>query len=108
MKTLKLTLKKQSFDVMVTGEKCEEFREPSQWMLSRLYCKDGTRKHYDRIEYTNGYGSDRPTFTTDFCGFELVEGGVERVYSNNLKIASSGPLIVIHHSQVLRISNGRN
>ena len=37
MKVLRLTLKKKAFDVMVTGEKQEEFRKYSKWIESRLF-----------------------------------------------------------------------
>jgi len=36
-KTLFLSLKKQPFDVMVTGEKKEEFRKNKNWIRSRLF-----------------------------------------------------------------------
>ncbi len=50
---LHLTLSKMPFEVMVTGEKSTEYREPSKWILSRLQGKD-----YDLIKFVNGYGSD--------------------------------------------------
>ena len=50
MSTLKLSINKKAFDVMVTGEKTEEFRDESKWIMSRL------KKDYDFVQFTNGYG----------------------------------------------------
>lgn len=69
---LRLTLKVMPFQVMKTGEKLEEFREPSDWIRSRLFTKDGMPREYDMIEYVNGYGATRPRLFTDYCGFELI------------------------------------
>jgi hypothetical protein len=55
MKILKLTLQKQPFEVMVTGEKTSEFRRPSYWLMNRLVDKNGNKKHYDYVEFINGY-----------------------------------------------------
>ena len=43
MTTLKLSINKKAFDVMVSGEKTEEFRDVSKWILSRL------KKDYEYI-----------------------------------------------------------
>jgi len=104
LRTLRLTLKKAPFDVMVTGEKTEEFREDSQWIRSRLFNKDGSPRQCDQIEYVNGYGADRPRFTTDFQGFELL-ASVNRQYSNGLEVQSDTPLFCIRHSKVLGTVN---
>lgn len=104
LKTLRLTLKKAPFEVMLTGEKTEEFREPSDWIRSRLFNPDGSMRDYDRIEYTNGYGLTRPRFVTDFIGFELLEC-VHRQYSNGLKVVSDQPVYAIKHSQIIEKHN---
>lgn len=67
-KILHLSLKKEAFEVMVTGEKSEEFRKPSKWILSRLYDKSGKPKEYDVIKFTQGYGAHRPHFVCKFEG----------------------------------------
>lgn len=55
---------------MVTGEKREEFRKPSKWMLSRMFNKnkDGSKsfKKYDLVKFVNGYGNDKPYFIAEF------------------------------------------
>lgn len=92
---------REPFDVMVTEEKLEEFRKVCDWMTSRLYEKNGDIKHYDYIEYTNGYGHHRPRFVTDYLGFELVHTGIRRSYSNGLEIDISDSIYVIRNSKVL-------
>lgn len=103
MSTLRLTLKKKPFEVMVTGEKKEEFRANTPWIYSRLFDKNGNPRHYDQIEYVNGYGANRPRFVTDFCGFEMVNG-VDQKYSNGLHVKTQEPTFVIRHTRVLKKS----
>lgn len=87
MKTLHLTLSKQPFEVMVTGEKDEEFRKGGDWIQSRLMTPDGDEKEYDVIKFTNGYGKDKPYLICKYLGFfEIYMNGLQRTYSNGLKI----------------------
>jgi len=65
---LYLSLKKEPFAVMVTGEKQEEFRKNSGWIRSRLFDKKDNEKKYDYIKFVNGYGADKPYFICKyFC-----------------------------------------
>lgn len=105
VRVLRLSLNKTPFEVMVTGEKREEFRKVCRWIESRLFNKDGSKREYDYIEYVNGYGSDRPRFVTDFKGFELVDGGIHRKYSNGLELNITETQYVIQHSKVLEVKN---
>ena len=84
--TLKLVVSKKPFEVMKTGEKVEEFRRISKWMDSRLYNKDGTKRHYDLIQISHGYGPDRPTFIAKYEGFHIVNT-VRKTYSNMLNVS---------------------
>ena len=43
-KVLKLTLKKKWFDLMQSGEKKIEFRDPSDWIFSRLLDENSNEK----------------------------------------------------------------
>lgn len=85
-KTLKLTLKAEPFEVMISGEKIAEYRKPSAWIMSRLYNKDGSEKEYDFVKFTNGYNSDSPSFLAIYCGFEIVEQNQIITYSNGLVV----------------------
>jgi len=88
-KVLHLSLKKEPFDVMVTGEKFIEFRNPTKWIMSRLENKDGTPKKYDVIKFTNGYRPTKPNFVCQYKGFDEVDeqsGPVNFEFSNGLNV----------------------
>lgn len=95
MKTLHLTLKKKWFDMILSGEKKEEYREikpywerrfcPSyvNWSTGR-YPKSSiyTRTFYieclcrkvDIIRFTNGYSKNSPTFDIECKGITTGTG----------------------------------
>lgn len=58
MKYLHLTLKKNWFDLILSGEKKEEYREIKPYWEKRLI-----GKKYDRIIFRNGYTTNAPQFT---------------------------------------------
>jgi len=87
MKTLHLSLRKEPFEVMVTGEKGLEFRKKSKWIRSRLFNKDGTRKQYDVIKFVNGYGNDKPYFMCLYGSFIETPVNLKSFeYSNGLVV----------------------
>ena len=88
MKTLYLTLHKKAFEVMVTGEKKEEFRKYTKWSESRLIdSRTHINKKYDVIKFVNGYGNDKPYFICEFKGFtQIYKNTATREYSNGLKV----------------------
>jgi hypothetical protein len=92
--TLKLTLSKKPFDVMITGEKTVEYRRQSQWMKSRLFDKHGNPREYSYIEFVNGYGNDRPRFTVEFKGVSVIERAYQ-IFSNGLTIDIKKPVYMI-------------
>ena len=94
--TLKLVISKKPFDVMITGEKLEEFRVPSKWIESRLFDKKGNPREYELIQFTNGYGKDRSTFTAKYKGF-TKEHNIKREYSNGLKLEGNEFYVISYH-----------
>jgi hypothetical protein len=54
MRVLHLTLKKQWFDMIASGEKTEEYREIKPYWHVRL------NKDYDAVLFRNGYAKDAP------------------------------------------------
>ncbi len=86
---------------MVTGEKVDEFRKPSDWIRSRLFHKDGSLKHYDVVKYTNGYGKDKPTFTCKYNGCYVATVDEEHTYSNGLTVAVQEGDFIIMNGDVL-------
>lgn len=96
-KTLFLSLKKQPFDVMVTGEKKEEFRKNKNWIRSRLFDKSNNEKKYKYIKFVNGYGKNKPYFICEYKGFvECHMNATDRKYSNGLIVSgiSKGDFII--------------
>jgi len=104
MKVLRLTLHRQAFEVMVTGEKSHEFRVCSKWIKSRLLHKNGHKRRYDLVEFANGYGKKRPRFTCKFLGADIVQR-VRQVYSNGLRVESADPVWCISLGEIVRIWN---
>ena len=102
--TLKLTLSKKPFEVMITGEKTEEFREVKKWVTSRLYNKDGSKKEYKYVKFTNGYGKDRPYFICIFNG-TYIGNHINRTYSNNLNLSFENEIYVIELGEIIITKN---
>lgn len=69
MKILELILKRRWFDMIASGEKREEYRQPSKWILSRL---EG--KKYDAVRFRNGYNPDSPVCVCEFKGWKFGYG----------------------------------
>lgn len=97
MKILRLSLHKLPFDIMKTGDKKLEFRKPSKWIMSRLVDKNGEPKHYDYVEFTNGYGADKPKFMAEYKGFEFSKTLLPATYhyTNGLSVVVSNGDVII-------------
>lgn len=100
MTTLRLTLSKKPFEVMVTGEKNIEYRRVSQWIVSRLFDKQGKPREYDTIEFVNGYGKDRPRFTVVYKGFTLLDS-VDETFSNGLSVIVNEPVYAVYCGEIV-------
>lgn len=79
---LRLTLKKEWFDMILSGEKKEEYRDIKDYWRARLeetprYPFEFNPKHFDLVEFTNGYGSDKPRIVVQCFGIELGESKPE-------------------------------
>lgn len=85
-KQLHLSLTPMPFDVMATGEKDKEFRRPSQWIISRLFHKDGTPKLISEVIFIQGYGDHRPRFKAILRGVEIATKEYQVKYSNGLVV----------------------
>jgi len=80
VRVLRLTLKKKWFDMIISGEKKEEYREIKQYWIKRLTNQnpDGTvngksfYKDYNFVEFINGYGKDAPKM---IVRLEVIEMG---------------------------------
>ena len=88
MSSLKLTLNREPFELIFFGEKTEEHRLDNQrtrWMRSRSFHKNGTRKHCNFVEFTQGYGKQYPWIKVEFKGFYEVNQ-VYQKYSNGFTV----------------------
>ena len=99
-KVLKLTLKKKWFDLMKDGFKKIEFREPSDWIFSRLLDENGDAKKYDLIEFRNGYGKNAPSFCCEFLGWDIEEKQTEYIFGS-VKIISEVGTVKIYLGKIL-------
>lgn len=75
MRILKMTLNKEFFDQILSGEKIEEYRDFTPFWESRLLEKDTEEivfREYDAIEFKNGYGAKVPTMLVEWKGADLV------------------------------------
>jgi hypothetical protein len=85
-KVLHLTLKKKWFDMIVSGEKKEEYREVKEYWAKRfvkaINYELGFRqlnasfelKDFDIVRFKNGYAKDAPVMDIECLGIELKEG----------------------------------
>lgn len=71
-KTLYLTLKKQWFDLINSGMKTEEYREIKPYWQKRL-----DDKHYEIVEFRNGYQKDAPKMIFQIKEIFKGKGNVE-------------------------------
>jgi hypothetical protein len=98
-RVLHLTLSKLPFEVMVTGEKNIEYREPSKWILSRLIAKQ-----YDLVKFVNGYGN-RPYFVAKFIGWDLETSPHVVIFSNGLRVDVREGIVKIYIGEILEKGN---
>ena len=71
MKTLKIVIKKEWFDLIKSGKKKIEYREAKPFWHSRLKDSNGKYIKYDRIEFINGYIKNARRMIAEFDGVSL-------------------------------------
>lgn len=98
VRILHLTLKKEWFDLMISGKKRVEYRKPSKWIISRL------EKEYDVIRFINGYGSDKPYFVCEYKGFEISKKS-ETINLEKSEIQVEKGSYMINLGKILEIGN---
>lgn len=103
MKILHLILKKKWFDMILSGEKKEEYREIKPYWTKRFFNKDGSTKDYNIIRFKNGYNPDSPMFDIDFKGIRIGKGKPEWGGDEyNVYIISLGDIIKYNHNRPLK------
>jgi len=74
-KTLHLVLKRKWFDMILSGEKVEEYRELSDHWCKRLLEKNSMDpKYFDTITFSHGYAKDRDQFVINYLDLEINSG----------------------------------
>ena len=95
-RTLELTLKRKWFDMVASGEKKEEYRAASKWIMSRI---EG--KKYETVRFRNGYNADSPVCVCEYLGWELGYGKLKWGGGS----AIGNPIVVIKLGNVLMLLN---
>jgi hypothetical protein len=77
--TLHLVLKRRWFDMILSGDKKEEYREIFSHWTKRLTVKgsDLIFKNFNTVTFTNGYRPNSPRFTIECKGIEIRTGKPE-------------------------------
>lgn len=104
MRILKMTLNKEFFDQILSGEKIEEYRDFTPFWESRLLEKDTEEivfREYDAIEFKNGYGAEVPTMLVEWKGAELALWDDAPENSENPEDYS----FIIHLGKILETKN---
>lgn len=110
---LKLTVKKEWFDLIKSGEKTEEYREVKKYWYKRLVFSGITRhekdnperewefiqaykyKHFEYVEFKNGYSKDAPTIIAKLKGIRIgnpTQGG-KHLFKDDVFIISIGDIV---------------
>ena len=95
MKTLHLTLKKKWFDMILSGEKKEEYRETKPYWIKRIKFDLWNKKPFHIIKFTSGYAKNAPTFEIECLGIEI--GKAKPEWSDNWQ----GDVFIIKLGNVL-------
>ena len=93
MKVLYLTIKREWFDKILSGEKTIEYREVKRYWHCRLIKKEQYVK-FDYIIFKNGYSKNAPTIKIKHIKTERIYG-----YSTDLKIDKQ--VYAIHLGEII-------
>ena len=96
MKTLHLTLKKKWFDMILSGEKKEEYREIKEYWTNRLFEKE----KFDVISFRNGYATNAPTMIIECLG---ITTGIPKVKWCDLDFPEE--VIIIKLGKIIETKN---
>lgn len=77
MKILHLTLKKKWFDMILSGEKKEEYREFKEYWKKRLDWYNPNGYFINKIKFINGYGNNRPWFIVELERIQTGTGFIK-------------------------------
>ena len=85
--TLKIFIKGIYFDQIIAQTKITECRKVTPFWASRLLVSNNKKRHYEHIEFINGYRPDSPSVITGYKGFrkkgEEYLIGIGRIIKKN-------------------------
>lgn len=112
MKTLNLTVTKQWFYMILSGEKTEEYRELKEYWQNRLMHYEIAERNsfalikrhtdykaYTHIQFRNGYAKNAPTMIVECNGITI--GKCRPEWSGNME----GDHFIIHLGKILETKN---
>lgn len=91
---LRLTIKKEWYDLIKSGVKTEEYREIKEYWNQRLR-PNGDIKEFDFIEFKNGYSKTSPVLITECNGITIgnpKQAGAN-LFENDVFIISIGRIV---------------
>lgn len=93
MGILNLTIEKKWFDMILSGEKKEEYRDIKPFYDNRF------KKEYTKVKLTNGYGKHRPSVILEL---KSVSKGVTK---GDIAPVGGKETYVLHLGKILTIKN---
>ena len=106
--TLHVSLYKEPFEVMETGEKDREYRVDSTRNKSLIYHKNGVLKDLKYLKATNGYGHKRPYFVAEIKYITRAKINYTMKYSNGLVVRISKGNFIIRLGRIIERGNTDN
>lgn len=99
---LKLTLSGKPFEVMLTGEKPNEYRRASNYIISRV-----VGKAHDYVVFYNGpyTGGALPWFACNYLGYEVATEKALYIFSNGLHVEVEPGMYILHLGPVIASGN---
>ena len=84
---LKIFIKKQWFDEIISKQKTIEYRDVSPFWISRLYDTERKKRNYDQIEFINGMQTNARRVITNYEGVkkkgDMFLIGIGRILKKN-------------------------
>lgn len=91
--TLHLTIKEPYFSEIKNGTKVFEYRDYKTYWIKRLQNPDGSFKHFDFVQFRNGYSKNAPVTKVEFCGTSIIKQKINFFRKEKLFKISLGKIV---------------
>lgn len=98
-----MTLECKPFEVMMTAEKRQEFRQNTAFWQTRLFDAQGKPRKYSQVEFRNGYNANDPLLRCEFLGVSILPAAQQLAYSNGLEVCVPQGALSIRLGRVLKV-----